>query len=93
MQADPEERQQPQTVVVPGFAGSGGARGVVRPQRAVLELRAQISVVLLQQLPVHRQQAVRTDVVEGDLSNGRSGLIIRHLNQRCNFKYFYKHSA
>lgn len=76
MQADPEERQQPQAVVVPGFAGSGGARGVVRPQRAVLELWAQISVVLLQQLPVHRQQTVRTDVVEGDLSSGWSGLII-----------------
>lgn len=69
MQADPQERQEPQAIVLPGFAsGSGGGSGVLLAQRRVLELRAQVSILLLQQLRVHRQQAVRTDVMEGDLS-------------------------
>lgn len=74
MQADPQEGQKPQAVVLPGFAGSSGGYGVLLSQRRILELWAQISVLLLQQLWVHRQQTVQTDLREGDLSHGQSFL-------------------
>ncbi|TNN46508.1 hypothetical protein EYF80_043316 [Liparis tanakae] len=70
VQADPQEGQKPQAVVLPGFAGGGRCRGVLWPQRRILELGAQVPVLLLQQLRVHRQQTVQTDLREGDLSHG-----------------------
>lgn len=79
VQAHPQEGQEPQAVVLPRFAGARGAHGVVVAQRCILEVRTQV-VLLLQQLRVHRQQAICADVVEGNLQRGGGR---RFRNSRC----------
>lgn len=72
VQADPQVGQKPQAIVLPGFAGSCGGCRVLLARWCILKLRAQISVLLLQQLWVHRQQTVQTDLREGELSHSQN---------------------
>lgn len=86
MEADPEEWQKPQAVVLPGFVSGRGSCGVLLSQRRILKLWAQISILLLQQLRVHRQQTVCTDMMEGDLSRGQRKLCMLYFDEMINFK-------
>lgn len=71
MQADPQVWEEPEAVVLLGLAGGSRGRGAVLSHWRVLQLRAQVSVLLLQKLRVHGQQAVQTDLMEGELSRGQ----------------------
>lgn len=71
VQADPHVGQQPQAIVLLGLADGSGGRRVLGAQRCILELGTQIPVLLLQQLRVHRQQAVQADLREGELPHSQ----------------------
>lgn len=72
LQADPQVGQEPQAIVLPGFPCSCGGCGVLLARWCILKFWTQISVLLLQQLWVHRQQTVQTDLREGELSHSKS---------------------
>lgn len=58
VQANPQARQKPQAVVLPVLASGSSIHRVILSQWCILELWAQISILLLQQLWIHRQKTI-----------------------------------
>lgn len=85
VQADPQVGEKPQTVVLLRFPSCSRACRILLSQWCILELWTQISVLLLQQLWVHSQQTVQTDLREGDLSHNQKHVQKHDLEEEIDY--------